>query len=308
MMWMNAAGLTKKRTNVGNAPFSNVIIPIHAEIFQSAFVDAARATQGVVEYFCCIVGKVIRICFAGSAMVPKIMPALECHRLATNALNPLLPEFTIYVWDSESTRTAMPPGHWTQDNSGLKGRIRHRSGSGVHTVFDADTGIVSMISVEEKLAVYWIQDFRKLPYYEMAAPLLTILHWWLKTQSCHLLHAAAVGKNDGGILFVGRGGSGKSTIAFSCLQSPLFYASDDYCIAGNDFRPYVYSLYNSAKLDQYSMNHFPQLVPEIKNHNEFPQEKGILFLHEKYADKLIAGFPLKAILIPKITQFEPMLR
>ncbi|MGH8558527.1 MAG: hypothetical protein ACRESZ_13915, partial [Methylococcales bacterium] len=42
--------------------------------------------------------------------------------------------------------------------------------------------------------------------------------------------------------------------------------------------------------------------------NEFPQEKGILFLHEKYADKLIAGFPLKAILIPKITQFEPMLR
>jgi hypothetical protein len=44
----------------------------------------------------------------------------------------------------------------------------------------------------------------------------------------------------------GKGGSGKSTTALACLDSPLVYASDHYCSLTNEPAPYVYSLYDSA--------------------------------------------------------------
>jgi hypothetical protein len=115
------------------------------------------------------------------------------------------------------------------------------------------------------------------------------------------VHAAAVGTPNGGVLLAGKGGSGKSTTALNCINSELGYASDDYCLVAVDPQPYVYSLYNSAKVNADNTHRIPHLISAISNANRLDREKALLFLNEHYPDKIVTGFPLRAILLPRIT-------
>jgi hypothetical protein len=114
------------------------------------------------------------------------------------------------------------------------------------------------------------------------------------------IHGAAVGNTDGGVLLVGKGGSGKSTAAISCLSSNLSYAGDDYCLMAWDPQPYVYSLYNTAKLDFDHFERFPHLVQHLHNRHPSEEDKGLVILQRHMPERLIAGFPVKAILIPRV--------
>ncbi len=53
---------------------------------------------------------------------------------------------------------------------------------------------------------------------------------WARSNDKLLLHAAAVGTRGKGVLVAGRGGSGKSTFAVSCLAEGLDFVSDDYAL------------------------------------------------------------------------------
>lgn len=53
---------------------------------------------------------------------------------------------------------------------------------------------------------------------------------WARANDKLLLHCAAVGTGGKGVLIVGRGGSGKSTFAASCLVEGLDFVSDDYTL------------------------------------------------------------------------------
>ncbi|MEO0770938.1 MAG: serine kinase, partial [Cyanobacteria bacterium J06649_4] len=104
-----------------------------------------------------------------------------------------------------------------------------------------------------------------------------------------------------GVLLAGKGGSGKSSTALACLNSELVYASDDYCLVETDPEPYVYSLYNTAKLKgQADLERFPHLAPLISNPDSFTDEKAMVFLQEHYPEKLINKLPIKAILLPRV--------
>ena len=135
-----------------------------------------------------------------------------------------------------------------------------------------------------------------LPYFESSAPLRTIFDWWLSGRGLHLTHAAAVGTPDGGCLIGGRSGSGKSTTARACMGTELAYAGDDFVLVGAEPEPYVYNLYNTAKLDPDNLHRFPHLAPYIGNAERLRSEKAYLYLSAKIA----TGFPLRAILVPRI--------
>ena len=87
-----------------------------------------------------------------------------------------------------------------------------------------------MLNLLTHEAIYWVNDSDLIPHFECGAPLIPILHLWMSYMGSQLLHAAAVGLPNKGVLIVGKGGSGKSNTALSCLNSKLYYAADDYCI------------------------------------------------------------------------------
>lgn len=270
------------------------------EYFQSVYesaVSAAHAAGGFVKRDYSIGGYTIRLSFAGPALVTSLTPALE-HLEAREASEPAL---TVFVWDSASTGEKMLPPPWGANDCLARGVIQGYNDERIYTSFQHGSGAVNMLDSALNSGIFWVPAADDLVYWEKGAPLRTILHWWFSHQDRQLVHAAAVGIGRNGVLIGGKGGSGKSTTALSCLGSQLSYAGDDYSLLGFDSERTVYSLYNSAKLDRDHLRRFPELQSQISNPDRPDEEKALLFVNQYYADRVASEFTVGAILLPRVT-------
>ncbi|HKV36458.1 MAG TPA: hypothetical protein VJP89_19110 [Pyrinomonadaceae bacterium] len=267
------------------------------EYFQSVY-DLFKASQqvtGPVECSYTIGGYCVRLSFSGTALL-SLTTALE--HLATDDQS--TPDLTICLWDSESTGQRMIARPWQEEDFLARGVIQGYNTERIYTAFQHGSGAVSVLDKERNLAVFWAPDHR-LPYWEYGSPLRSILHWWLLSRGLQLVHAAAVGNSNGGVLIGGKGGSGKSTTALTCLESDLFYAGDDYTLLGLEPGPVVHSLYNSAKLNSDHVQRFPALLPKVANPERLADEKALLFVNEHYPAKVATRLPVRAVLLPRVT-------
>lgn len=267
------------------------------ETVYRAFQQAEQIAAGSLDRFYSIGGYTIRLRFAGPALVPRITPALE-HLATKPSSSPML---TICLWDSASTRAQMPPPPWSAEAYIARGEVRGYNDGRIHTSFHIGANVLNMLDTRLDLAVLWICDASQIPYYESSAPLRTILHWWMCNHGRQVVHAGAVGTSMGGVLLAGKGGSGKSTTALACLNSELVYVSDDYCLLATDSVPYAYSLYSSAKLNAEDVERFPRLASAVSNPKRLGTEKAVFLLHKHYREKIATGFPIRAILLPRVT-------
>ena len=267
------------------------------EYFQSVYelFKSSQQVTGAVERSYIIGGHVVRLSFSGAALL-SLTRALE-HLAADNDSTP---ELTICVWDSESTGQRMLSRPWQESDFLARGVIQGYNTERIWTAFQHGSGAVSVLDKERNLAVFWAPDSR-LPYWEDGSPFRTILHWWLLSRGLQLVHAAAVGNSNGGVLIGGKGGSGKSTTALACLQSNLSYVGDDYTLLGFDSGPVVHSLYNSAKLNSDHVQRFPELLPKVANPERLADEKALLFVNEHYPSKVATRLSVRAILLPRVT-------
>ena len=269
-----------------------------AEFFQAAFQSFQAAAQQPLHLDYLIGGLRLRLQFANSKLVPAITPALA-HLAQVGAGQA---DLTICLWDSASTGAPMPAAPWSAQDYLARNEIRGYQKTRYLATYNPATAVLNLLDSQTQLALYWIKDWQLLPWYESGAPLLTIFHWWLRQQGCQLLHAAAIGKADGGVLIAGRGGAGKSTTALACLASDLLYASDDYCLLATTPKPHVWSLYSSGKVDRRSLQLLPHLKPAIARPGQTAEEKSLLFLQGTWPEKMVAGFPIRAALLPRLTE------
>jgi hypothetical protein len=211
------------------------------------------------------------------------------------------PALTVCLWDRASTGAALPRPPWSLDAYDVRGDIRGYKNGHIRAAFYLGVNVLCLFDTQRDLAFYCTLDASQDPFYQHSSPLLTILSWWARTRGYQYLHAGAVGTSTGGVLLVGKGGSGKSTAALACINSNLMYAGDDYCLLATDPSFHVYSLYNSGKLEASQMQKFPHLMPAISNIENLGVEKAIVFLQQSYTTKLATGFPVRAVLTPRIT-------
>lgn len=284
---------------------------IYFEQVEQSFQNAVDAV-GEVQHFYKIANYCICLRFAGSALVPCIAPALA-HLKISPVTNP---DLTICLWDNTSTHTELPQLfnslaelikiHFAEnlgiDVSSPKNIKSYDSGEYIVSSFDFEFGMVSTLNLQQNLAFCSFLDIHDIPYWHKCSPLQFIFNLWMDERQHQYVHAGAIGYRDGGVLLVGKGGSGKSSTSLTCLDSPLLYAGDDYCLAVSEPKPYVYSLYNSAKLKGVAdLERFPHLANLIENRDRLDTEKAILFLHQHYPEQVVQGFPIKAVLVPKVT-------
>jgi hypothetical protein len=271
-----------------------------SEFFDQIYTSfkQAEATVGeTVDQFYAIAGFTIRLRFAGHALVSRLTSALA--HLAQ--VSEQTPDLTICLWDSTSTKTPIPPPPWQGGQLQQRGEILGFNTDRFLTAFQWGANALSLLDLQENLGIYWVNNAQQLPYWESGSPLRTILHSWLSQRNVQMVHAGAVGLPSGGVLLVGKGGSGKSTTALCCLESDLFYAGDDYVAVSPHPVPHVYSLYNTGKKRANDIDRLPTLKPLITNQERLETEKALYFLYEHFPEQIISGFPLKAILIPRIT-------
>jgi hypothetical protein len=166
--------------------------------------------------------------------------------------------------------------------------------------FSADHDLLCLYHRPTNRAVYWLPTAEWLPYWEIAAPFRILLHWFAQSFGGQIVHAAAVGRDGHGVLLAGRGGSGKSTTAITCLDAGMEYVGDDYVLLMPRPTPIAHSLYNSAKIHTAFMN---RALPHWQGRVAArigPEQKSLLFVNECFTDQVRGRLQIRAVLQPKV--------
>lgn len=271
-----------------------------AEEYFYGAVDAycnAVAASGEVERKFRIGRELVRVRFAGRALVSTMTAALD-HLDESASTKPAT--FTICVFDTLTTGASMPRPAWPGECYGARGEIAGFNCDRFRTVYQPGVDVFQMIDKEARTAVYWVQEPSVVPYWEQSFPFRTTFHWMLQGKPYQLMHAGAVGREGGGVLITGPSGSGKSTTCLACLKAGMLYAGDDYVLAGTE-PPFVHSLYATAKLVPENLHRFPNLESSVTNLDRLSKEKALIFVKSVRPSCLTPGFPIRAILTPRVT-------
>lgn len=278
--------------------------------FETMMAGATRAEEqgGRTDHHYSIAGHPIHLRIAGSGFAAKLPTALDHLRADADGA----PALTIRAWDDASTGTSLPRLlsrylHFVQmhcfDYLGPRNEMIDFHGERLRAIMHLDPVIVSVFDPVRSEALYWTPDVSRIPVWDWGTPLRIILNEWAKTRELFLVHCGAVGVPDGGVIFAGKSGSGKSTSALACLsEGSLQYAGDDYALVSVADQPYVHGLYGSAKLKgEGDFQRFGHLLPLVSNRDQLDRQKALIFLQGAYRDRLISGFPLRAVVVPRVT-------
>lgn len=271
----------------------------HAAVFDLVGIKAthARAAEraGVVERRFQIAEDVVVLRFAGPALTDLLTPAFA--HLAPQGENE--PSLIINLWDSASTGVEHPPLPSVPADAPF-GAFYYYTEPPYRALYQPGPRALSVLNTETRQAWYWVEGAGNLSHWECAAPARHILQWYVSSTGRQQVHGGAVGTTEGGVLLVGKGGSGKSTATLSTLNSDLLYAGDDYVAVEIDDPPVVHSLYSSGKVEPHHLERLPHLAPAVWNPDKLETEKAVIYVQQHWPERTSRGFPLRAVLIPKV--------
>jgi hypothetical protein len=270
----------------------------------------ALAAAGPLVHDLRIGGVPVRLCFAGPALVPAVLPALAHLRADTAGPEPLL---TVELWDAASTGVIPPPYPVPGDGVPARGEVRAYADAGVRALYHSgvrprDGGFAEVTIFDERASIarYFVDAPDRIPWYERAAPLRSVLHWGLTGPDRLLVHAGAVGIGDRGVLLAGPGGSGKSTSAVAALIDGYQYLGDDYVLvdlAGPD--PVAHSIYATAKLAPEATSLLPALSGTYGGRTPGGQEKWVIDVAQLRPGGLGLQLRIAAIVLPCLRPDAP---
>lgn len=270
------------------------IVAIHA---------AAVEHTGIVERRFEVARDTVALRFAGPALTDLLTPAFA-HLAPRSDADPRL---VVNLWDSESAGQSDPPLPAVPADAPF-GAFYYYAEPPYRALYQPGPRALSLLDTDRSEAWYWVESAGNLSHWECAAPARHILQWYVASTGRQQVHGGAVGTQDGGVLLVGKGGSGKSTATLSTLGSELLYAGDDYVAVEIDEPPEVHSLYSSGKVEPHHLERLPHLRPAVWNLDKLETEKAVVFVHEHWPERTIRGFPLRAVLIPKVAADRPASR
>ena len=287
--------------------------PLLSEDAQVAFFDdamsrclMAESKTGSVVRHIDVAGTRVALVFGGEGrLMSSLFPALSHLELPDRAP----PDVTLHVWDTHSSGVEIPQPPVRRESFTDRGDIWGLSSPRIRSAFHWIEFSLNLLDLNRRQGMFWVRSDEHLPYWTKASPFRTLLHWWTQANGAHLLHAAAVGTDDGALLITGKGGVGKSTTALACLTSGMRYVGDDYLVVRVDPEPRVFSLYSTAKLDRAQLDRFPELA-RLATNLDAADDKVVVQLFPGLSERISRSLPLKAIATPSFggvreTTFEP---
>lgn len=265
----------------------------------AAFDRAAAQRASITTRSYLLGGKPVSLQFASEKLEQRLTRAFSHLQIPPQREAAL----TIRVWESAAGGLEDPPalGEGAEPGPGRAEAYFHLRGTEFEAVYQSGLRALSVYAAPRREAWYWISDAEDVSYLESAKPLRLVLNWWLGDVGLQIVHGGAVATADGGALFIGRSGSGKSTITLAGLEAGLAYAGDDYVAVELSPAPYVHSVYGAGKLEENHAQRFPELAARGESGVSGGPEKVVLYVHEHFPEQVVHGFPLRALVIPRIT-------
>jgi hypothetical protein len=260
-----------------------------------AYFNKSRIkAEGVRKRFI-IIGGTVLLTYSSDILEHSLFKAFEHLEIAGTDTDAA---FTIYACDADVLDYDLPGYDWLSEISENKEEIVTYNSGDIHALFNPKIGIFSMFDNERNRGFYYLPKAGDIPFYERAAPMRMLLHWWCEKSGLVLAHAAAIGGDTSAVLLAGRGGTGKSTTAMLAARHGFKFLGDDYVILENNSGPVVHSAYNSVKFRWEMIKRVPEAGEfSLNSQND---EKGYFFLRDNQPGSLMKSLPLKAVLLPVI--------
>jgi len=211
-------------------------------------------------------------------------------------------QLIINLWDKESTGIGVDDPPWLTETPHHLGLIESFTTDQYFTLQQPGSASIYMFDKTRSTAYYHVVRKRDIPFWESDFPLRMVFHWFFRETPLQPVHSAAVGNERGGVLLIGKGGSGKSTTTLSCLNSPLKIAGDDYVLLDSE-NHVAHSLFSLCKIT-------PNSIDMLKHHSlseavRKPEIEGKfrLSLYDQFPESLIKSIPIKAILLPTVGDY-----
>ena len=174
--------------------------------FEEAECRAAEARQRWLS----LCDRSIRITYTSRTLEDLLFRALA-HLEASEDVRK--PAFRIFACDRNALGRDVP-GWVSLEWLSLSGaRTVAYNDRDFHLLYNPSGPVLSVVDGTSRRGWYYVPLASGLPFYEKAAPMRMILHWFCESYGCTLVHAAAIGWRSRAVILAGRGGSGKSTTA-----------------------------------------------------------------------------------------------
>jgi hypothetical protein len=80
------------------------------------------------------------------------------------------------------------------------------------------------------------------------------------------------------------------------------YLGDDYCMFSVGTPMRAFSMYNTGKLNGIAdLQRQPRYLPMVENPEAAGTEKLLMFLQRHFPDRMARSFPIRAVLVPQVT-------
>ncbi len=260
--------------------------------FQGAFENCGDAA---VESHYIFAGLPVRIRVVGLRLAEYTLSPFS--HLRTDHKNSDILNLTIDFWDESETGIPCPIGLPVSD-LGLYRTVTASSDS--RFLSDRDWRILMLLDRETRHAIGSFRSLERFLMADRARPFNRLLGLWYRDRGVHVIHSAMVSRNGNGVIFVGKGGSGKSTSALACVCAGLYYLGDDFIglQEQSDGSFLGYSLYNSSLLDPDHLVCFPRLVPYAIDSGSAEDPKSLILISHAFPERLRRFARIRAVVIP----------
>jgi len=270
--------------------------------FEEAFHRAVRQTGIQQEHFFSIAGRRVRLAFASSALAAQLTPALDHIRTTPGPV-----ELEVGLWEGRDESPPALPEAWEQARYFPRGRLAGMDHPDLRLVLLPGVSSMSLVNLAANRGWYCAAQASRIAYWESASPLRNLFHAWLARRGVFLLHGAAVGDENGVLLLVGKGGSGKSTTALLGLEAGMQYLGDDYCICEmSSGRPTLHAFYSSAKVCNDALPRLNRFSARLGNPIRLSDEKAVFFLSGTHDAQLPQCRHVRAIVLPRVARDQPV--
>jgi hypothetical protein len=284
------------------------------QFYNEAFQQTDKAfesTGNQISYTIELAGVFIRLDFAGNALVPYILPAIE-HLLVEDST--VSTPYTISIWDSGSTGIHFPQSPCEIEAIQIRGELAGFLSDRFESAYFSHARMLSFVDHEKNHGVVCFVNPNEIPAFELSCPLRGLFSWILRRNNIVMVHAASVGTSNGSLLIGGNSGAGKSSTALRGLIGGLTYFGDDICaISINANLPKTHGIYCSGKVHSSDLDLFPALHASNYGHFEEEYDKEIFFFNKDFSSQLQKMGNLKAVIVPHQNPtieigFEPLSR
>jgi len=265
---------------------------------ERAYAAAAKGPDPLAVADYRIAGYPVRTRIAGRGLAADVDRALGHLRAGPGGR----PALTIEVWDETEAGPVDWPGwpgdpdvYGTLSVSPDDRYLRHQRQSSVMVLDRAESRIMGCVRGRDALCL----DERARPFHRLLAI-------WLDERGIQFIHAGLVAHERQALLFVGKGGSGKTTSSVACFLDGFGYLGDDFVGLQkvDDGHFLGHAFYATCLIDADHARRFPALLEISDAANHDFEDKLVTYLRDHRKDGFGREAGLTGIVLPTVVDRE----